>query len=323
MPSLMDLPPEVRAMILPRCVAITKCGETGDHGTYVPPALNRFEPRPPHPPTSSPEEAADRSRYRDGYWPSYTTPPFEAADFNGVRYGAHEVPNIRDLSVLHACRQLYREAVPLMYASNTFQFHSVTALHSFASIAFDMGNHSFVQAVVLRVNLWEERSSEMKTSWKECEDHYRDWADLLAGDGLRYYFPSLRRLVLDFAPDTYFQCRWGVAHVDGRSSGGAQPGFGGFREVLKKHVRVQEVEVYGLASGRWVVEMEREMMGLTVEYGPWDEAYYPREMYAKKPGMKLAYGRASEPYHVPMTAQEAELEGRAAELQRRWDELDV
>ncbi|MCJ1392233.1 hypothetical protein MMC18_005100 [Xylographa bjoerkii] len=320
MPSLMDLPEEVREMILQHCVKITKRGQSGDSGTYVPPDLNE-----------------------DRYWPSYTTPHFADADLCGIKNRQHNNYKIEDLSVLYVCRQLYREAVPLMYATNRFQFNSVTALYSFAGVAFCMGNHMFVREIVIRINLWEERSREMINEWKECEDHYLDWQQLLVRKGLYYYFPSLRHLVLDFAPETYHLKFLGFqAYVDGWASKlgsdrppytfpgltmriigsyGRQPGFDAFREVLKKYVRVKEVTVHGLEGYRLNIEMEREMLRLPVQYGPLTESYYPREMYAEKPGLKLVLGPAREPYHVAMTEQEIENE-RGWSVMHAPDESD-
>ncbi|MCJ1244343.1 hypothetical protein MMC30_001541 [Trapelia coarctata] len=232
--KLMTLPAEIRSQILSYCVDIThldyQAGVWVSHQRRLNPCwwYKNY-------PDAFPEE-----------WDAEPVTPSEQ-----VKAAMAE---IRSLSVLYVCRQMYREAIHLFYSENIFTFTYTKHFDVWTNTAREMGNLHSIRAVRFKICCFDQ--------WVP---NWRDWQAILEDDdrGLSWCLPGLKTLIVDFKREALTG-----KHADGDPTG-SRPGFTprqesftSIRETLRRYVRVLKGTVWGLADRNLAKEMQREMMGL-------------------------------------------------------------
>lgn len=182
-------------------------------------------------------------------------------------------------SILLVCRQLYTEAIVHWYELNRFHFRDPWLLEDFSDATFRMGNHQFITSLSIVIDLWD-----IGRTWRACPspDLWKHWQELFEGEtngrGLRWHFPGLKRLDIDFEPWSRLR---GPADffVDGQIHDdnhflrferpyGRQSGFDSFADTLRRTVRVERVRVFYLHDDDLIHDLEREMMDLALDEWP-------------------------------------------------------
>lgn len=168
----------------------------------------------------------------------------------------HRHPCDVESTILRTCQTIYREALPILYQSNTFVFFDPTCIEQFknrnlASLgksipALDRmrnpyGRLTLIRSVVLHLALSTDSSPHSDLPgrayiWKHWYENFFTVEKREKPDCLVWHvgFPALERLVLDFSP-------WRLEASDGLI-------VGPFLDKLTEFGRLQELTVIGLTQ---------------------------------------------------------------------------
>lgn len=186
-----------------------------------------------------------------------------------------------ECSILYVCRQLYNDAIPLLYELNIFHFWDPWLLADFSDLTDFVGNVRFIRSLSITVDLWD--NGESPNLWKLWQGFLEDEAN---GRGLGWHFPGLKSLQIEFEPSSRMNEPWGHVYVDGRPHHSyrrrfnqrpsrRQAGFDSFVDTLRRTVRVEKVRLWCLHDDALVSALEREMMGVKNSSADW----LPRRVY--------------------------------------------
>ncbi|KAL8769872.1 MAG: hypothetical protein Q9209_004310 [Squamulea sp. 1 TL-2023] len=80
------------------------------------------------------------------------------------------------LSLLLTCRQIYGEAVPLLYAGNIFNFDTASLLATFMTLVKEI-NYNNIRIVHVNIAMWKIRSPDV-TQISVTDSVWKEWASL-------------------------------------------------------------------------------------------------------------------------------------------------